>query len=120
MTQPSAFNKRVEEKLDELTRGQSHMLERLASIEATSKAEAAERATIHSYTQAALDSLQKGLEKEEAARIKGDAESKQAILDAEDKAQATRRWAIGLALTGFLFPLMVGLIFLLINSGGSP
>ena len=119
MTAPTnaAALKRLEEKLDELTKGQTHVLERLASIEATSKAEAAERATIHHYTQQALESLDKRLEKEEAARIAGDEAANEKITASEEKEVAARRWAIGIGLTGFLLPLVVGLIFLVINSG---
>lgn len=95
---------RFDEKLDELARGQSHILERLASIEATSKAEASERATVNRYTQAAIESLGKQIEEEKQARL-------------EDRRndQAGRRWAIGLAASGLLFPIIVGLLFALIN-----
>lgn len=117
MTTPNAGIARLEQKLDELNKGQSHILERLASIEATSKAEAAERATIHSYTQAALQALQKQIDEERAARIKADEAEADTRRQERESDQMARRWVIGLAVSGFLLPIIVGLLFLLINGG---
>lgn len=110
---------RLEKKLDEVVTGQGHILERLASIEATSKAEASERATVNNYTQGAISQLQNQLTEEKRSR----AEEIKALWDQRETDrladQARARWAIGIALSGLLFPIIVGLIFALTN-GATP
>jgi hypothetical protein len=115
MTTPTAGIARLEAKIDDLNKGQSAILERLASIEATHKAEATERATIHSFTQSALDALQKQIDEEKVSRqeaIKAEAQARRLEREAD---LVMRRWIIGLAVSGFLFPIVVGLLFLLVN-----
>jgi hypothetical protein len=134
MTAPASGIARVEKKVDDfsqaitnkvddfslaMTSAHTAILERLASIEATSKAEAAERATVNSYTRTAIEALQRGLDDERAARIAGDIAEAAAREKAQDDTVAGRRWALGLAIGSFIFPLILGLIWLLISAGGT-
>lgn len=109
MTAPNASAiARVEKKVDDLAAttnaGMTSIVERLASIEATSVSEARERATIHSYTQENFKLL--------AGRL--DLVVEKAVYDAEKAALVARVQVLEdrakLWLVGLLFPIIATVV----------